>query len=402
MQILAELNKLLFGLDTWTMILCLGVATAMPAFAFAKIWQADRTLRGSPCFSVAFLTGTVVAALFTVVPYTTPATRFVNIVVGDTLFCSMFAWFLTGLEQFFGVRRLARFGWMLVGAAFLAYTYFLVIQDSLLARSLVSNSVNFIFCILIGVELLRHTGRRHLRTLGTLMFCYALLNAVAVLSNLTHPGPNDVQGWMHAKGAQSLSILALLIFITATGQLLFVILNGELVLRLADEATRDVLTGSLNRRGIQRALAAELNRSLRHGSALSIAVADIDFFKQINDSLGHAAGDRVIGSVARTMRDTLRDYDRIGRFGGDEFLILLPNTDAAQAVQVMDRTRELIAQSMTRSGTGRVTLSIGVSACVPGDTAEALLARADRGLYQAKAAGRNRTTLHLEVEVAVS
>lgn len=158
----------------------------------------------------------------------------------------------------------------------------------------------------------------------------------------------------------------------------------------------DPLTGVHNRQGMLRDLNREWTRSLRSGEPCCLALADLDRFKDINDTYGHLAGDRVLLLAARFFRRRLRPYDLVYRFGGEEFLFCLPNTDAPKARRVLDRLRTLMARLPVRLDDGRravVTASIGVAEMRPDTPPEAAIARADRAVYQAKSLGRNRVCL---------
>ena len=163
---------------------------------------------------------------------------------------------------------------------------------------------------------------------------------------------------------------------------------------LRHQATHDYLTGLWNRRMILEELAREVNRASHNSTSLAVAVADIDHFKVINDTHGHAAGDLVLQTTAKRIRGVLRDYDAVGRLGGEEFLLLLPGCDRAEGQEIADRARLAVASAPIDlpSGAITVTLSLGL-ACRKSDApvdASSLVETADRALYRAKANGRNR------------
>lgn len=164
---------------------------------------------------------------------------------------------------------------------------------------------------------------------------------------------------------------------------------------LARLAMLDPLTGLYNRRQFFASSTDELDRAVRFQHPLSALMMDVDHFKQVNDRFGHLVGDQVLGQVAETIRSGLREMDIIGRFGGEEFAVVLPRTDANSGLVVADRIRQSIAEREFSSGSERfhVTVSIGVAdrAAGPGDNLDALLRRADQALYAAKQAGRNKT-----------
>lgn len=163
---------------------------------------------------------------------------------------------------------------------------------------------------------------------------------------------------------------------------------------LRELAVHDPLTGLLNRRACLDSLLAELNRGRRAGNPLCIVMADIDHFKRINDAHGHLTGDEVLCEVARRMQSSLRRYDTIGRFGGEEFLFVLPECSLEEGVKLAERICHLVRSEPAKAQNKSidVSISLGVAVAnqpVPGDL-EVLLGSADAALYRAKEAGRNR------------
>lgn len=157
-------------------------------------------------------------------------------------------------------------------------------------------------------------------------------------------------------------------------------------------ASRDELTRSLNRRALMAALERERSRAERSGAPFSIALIDLDHFKQVNDRYGHAAGDRVLRDFAAAVHDTMRLTDVFGRYGGEEFLVIMVGTPPEQALLAAERIRAATAALDWSAVTpGRqVTLSAGVASFRKGETVVQLLNRADKALYEAKGAGRDR------------
>jgi two-component system cell cycle response regulator len=179
-------------------------------------------------------------------------------------------------------------------------------------------------------------------------------------------------------------------------------LHGELIAAreaLRVQATHDALTGVLNRGAVLDALSRELGRSSRQGTTVGLLLADVDFFKRVNDTFGHAAGDAVLCEVTRRLTEGVRPYDLVGRLGGEEFLLVLPDCDKAETLQSGERLRaRLSAEPVSFEGESiTITVSIGaaVSLLDATATAETLIHAADAALYRAKRSGRDR------VEVAV-
>lgn len=161
---------------------------------------------------------------------------------------------------------------------------------------------------------------------------------------------------------------------------------------LSTALSRDSLTGLLKHADIKEHVAMEVERSLRSGNPASVVMLDLDHFKQVNDQYGHAAGDNVIRSLANLMHQRLRRIDSIGRYGGEEFVAVLPNCTAEQARRIFDEIRQRFAELRFHAGeqTFNVTLSAGISATDGHARASALLEQADQALYAAKHNGRNR------------
>ena len=160
-------------------------------------------------------------------------------------------------------------------------------------------------------------------------------------------------------------------------------------------ALTDALTGIPNKRALDEALARECSRGDRHGDTCTLILCDLDHFKQINDTYGHVVGDHILKAVAQELRKATRNCDELYRFGGEEFAVLLPQTNQEQAYQVAERIREFIATIRVNCGDVDVTTSasLGVAMRLRDESADQWVARADHTLYRAKRTGRNCTRL---------
>lgn len=153
----------------------------------------------------------------------------------------------------------------------------------------------------------------------------------------------------------------------------------------------DALTGLPNRRAMVEELHSEMARARREGSPMAVLMTDLDHFKAVNDTRGHEAGDKVLQALAQALRGALRAYDVCARWGGDEFLVLLPGTDVSGAQDVGAKLRNAIEALAIPAGEGqRLGLSVGVAVLKPDESADELLRRADEAMYIAKNAGRAR------------
>ncbi len=155
------------------------------------------------------------------------------------------------------------------------------------------------------------------------------------------------------------------------------------------QATTDPLTGLLNRRTLEDQVSVLLRRNI----GMAVAYLDLDHFKRLNDTFGHEAGDRALRLFAKTLRDSARKEDLVSRWGGEEFLVVLPEATAAQAARFAERLREELALRVTQSNTPPFTASAGASDSLDADRFEEIVLLADSALLAAKHAGRNRTVL---------
>jgi len=205
-------------------------------------------------------------------------------------------------------------------------------------------------------------------------------------------------------GADHRAVLAALGVAAGAGILLVLLfLSIALVLRRLDRAdleervlavlaTTDSLTGVPNHRALMLAIRTEAERARRYDRPFAVLFLDVDHFKQVNDDHGHAAGDMTLAAFASLVAQTLRSSDTFGRWGGEEFLAILPETDHAAAIDTAERIRTAISQhDFASTGGHRVTCSIGIAVC-PDDAGEftALIAAADRAMYTAKQRGRDQ------------
>lgn len=230
---------------------------------------------------------------------------------------------------------------------------------------------------------------------STPLYSYVALTATILIYNalnvrLYHLEVVD-QRWLEAL-AFSISVSFSVIALSVQQR----VLRREAVLRKKWEirASHDHLTGLVNRGVLMSLLAHEIERFQRFNGSFSIAMLDIDHFKAVNDSYGHVVGDQVLVEFSKRLQTLIRGADVVGRMGGEEFLLLLPDTDAASAHHVLDNLRaKAAAEPFCVGGEElRVTFSAGIAGCFRGATPESLLEEADRNLYYAKQAGRNRVS----------
>ena len=221
-----------------------------------------------------------------------------------------------------------------------------------------------------------------------------ILPLYEILAEPSHVVPNDPLALLDSLLA--LSISALMTIGIQGLRALFLKLERQAE-TLREQAETDALTGLRNRRSMQRDAFREVCRVPRSGTPLTAIMLDLDHFKDTNDRYGHDVGDAVLVAVAQVLRGQLRDIDLSARWGGEEFLLLLPNTDAERAVVVAERLRRSLAEQVVPVASGQlnVTASLGAATLravfpAPQAALAQLIRNADQALYRAKAAGRNR------------
>ncbi|MEC5386192.1 GGDEF domain-containing protein [Uliginosibacterium sp. H3] len=208
----------------------------------------------------------------------------------------------------------------------------------------------------------------------------------------------DLTGWLAALDARhpAWHVLPLVVLMGLSSPLVLVFAWRrwrELDDMMADADT-DGLTGLHNRRKTERLLEREFDRALRYARPLSLVMFDVDHFKRINDSLGHPAGDLVLAGIARRIQRKMRATDHLGRWGGEEFLLICPETDTEGAMQIADRMRRAIRRKAFSSA-GLVTASFGIGSHSGEGNVDVLVQRADQWLYAAKQRGRDCVVSHL-------
>ena len=257
-------------------------------------------------------------------------------------------------------------------------------------------SVLNVILILPGVVVIARHGwhaERSLRTVAVTLALSALALTLRALHAWTHPA--DYTDLLQASLGQGLTFLMAFMCIMGAGFGFVLAVFERVAMQMERLATHDGLTGCLNRSTTDEMLKHELERGRREQQPVAFVLVDLDHFKQINDQHGHRAGDEVLRSFSRTVRERLRASDIFGRTGGEEFGLVLPGTDLSGARRLIEQVRRAVEAMEVRDSRGhalRVTMSAGI-AVAPHDAAiegDRLYGRADRALYEAKHSGRNR------------
>ena len=302
-------------------------------------------------------------------------------------------WFV--VRKPFRYRRL----WIPIGLVLAAYTF------TFLARiSYTGNVINLPFVALCGFSAwtlwrCRRGPFTVVSRVSAATLCGQMGVAAyrAILTNMHYAQPwktviaHDDPRWLY-----SLAAAAFFAACMAMCEMWFLVteLQGE----LARRARTDPLTDALNRRSMEEIALRETARSLRYGNALSMIVVDIDNFKHLNDTRGHAAGDCALQALVRSLTCMLRQQDSLARMGGEEFTILLPDTSGSAALTIAERVRQTVADLEVSFETGpvRMTVCAGVAQLDPAQGWEEMMRRADAAMYEAKRRGRNRVSARSE------
>ena len=371
-------------IDNRTLIGCQILMCSVFALVFLGMKHMYSRLRGAGTFSLAYGIGVLACCLMVA---RGSISDLASVVLANALILAGFALFYCGLVRFYSLNRKTYPLWLLIALASVWLTYYTVFDNRVLPRILIAEAAVFPLRALIAVELFRQaSGRIVPRVFGSLMALYTLIGLTRIPLTLFY---GTSANFMHRDLIQSSVLVLNVIFVCIIGLCFLLMLSGELMDALENQSFEDLVSGALNRRGIEQKLAIELGCAKRSGIAPSVALIDIDHFKTINDTYGHVTGDEALRQVSRAISSNLRNYDFVGRYGGDEFLLILPHTTYQDALRVAERIERTIHSLVPLKAGLSLTLSIGITQAVPFEPSESILARADSALYEAKRAGRN-------------
>ncbi|MDF1485302.1 diguanylate cyclase [Ramlibacter sp. H39-3-26] len=377
--------QLHLGLEARSILLVLAVLSLQMAFVLFALRRSYPHLRSLRAWAAAPLLCGIASALIGLRGMIPDA---ISILAANLLLLTGLWLYYAGSQQMVDLEP-APWRWSVPLAAVVALlAWFTYGRDDFEARAATMAASIAVVCA-------RHAwllARRLQPTLGTRLTFYTALAAIAVKLMLLC----FTFGWWSGYADPAGKTLALTFYFIGSA-ITMPLANLGVILMVTERlrgvfeqlATHDALTGALSRRALLDACAEELERSRRRGHAMALLLLDLDHFKAVNDTYGHQTGDRVLAGFARRVRDTLRIQDRFGRYGGEEFVALLPETDLPAAQVAAERIRQRV--SMPSPSLPRCTVSIGLATLQgPGDGIDAMLARADHALYRAKHSGRNR------------
>jgi len=385
-------------LDTRTLLACdflVGTAFSIILFAMKRSYP---VLRGINTIAISFLLGIPGALLLASLGW---MPRGITIATAYFFVFSSFIFLYRGILRFIGSRRTILIPVVLSCLSLTTLFYFSQVQESNTGRIIAISITIAGVRGLIALELLRKSPSStcpwSMRLFAASM---AFIAAATVECGLTTIFSGSHSSTFDSRPFTTTILFLGLVSVCVTGLFLLWLSSGELIARSRDESLKDSLSGAFNRRGIEAKLEAELKLLQGSRSRLSIALIDVDYFKSINDIQGHAAGDAALKDVAEAISSHLRGRDYLGRYGGDEFLLILPNTPCSIALTVTERLNKAVTTLHLTTGITPLTLSIGITEAVPHDDIVSLLARADKALYKAKSDGRNCRRVFTEADEA--
>ena len=396
-------------LDSHTVLFSYVVSNAICAIVMGMLWRQNRgRFDGVNLWLVHFVLSFVAILLIALRGF---VSDFASIVVSNGLFVGGAMLLNIGLERFIGKPGPQRHNVLVLAVFLMAHWYFAFVAPSLAARNVnLSLAVVAVYAQGAWIILRRVDDSMRLaaRLTAGILIAFVANSVVRGGLNATSPPQEDLfQSHLY----DTLTVMAYQMLHVSLTFSLYLMANRRLLAELERDlqertrlATTDTLTGLANRARFMSRAAQELARTARYGGPLSVLMLDIDHFKVVNDTHGHQAGDHVLESLGRLLREALRDIDLAGRVGGEEFAVLLPQTNLVHAVEAAERLRLKVAAMEVPLEHGlplRITISIGVASHAgDGINLDTLLSQADTALYDAKHAGRDRVCAYGDAPVA--
>jgi diguanylate cyclase (GGDEF)-like protein len=374
-------------LDNRTLIACDLMLAVAFAIIFFALMRAYPDLRGINSVAISFLLW-VPGILLT---FSRGAIRYsLSVIALNCFLLGSFVFLYRGILRFIGSNKSASVAVAISLVSLSILYYYSQIDDKIVPRMVTTTLTVGLLLGLIALEIFHKASScsspKAMRLFAATMLFFAGATVICGVTAILDGA--SLSELLEGNAAGSATLLLSVVSLFVTGLFILFLSSHGLIAASRDESQKDSLSGAFNRRGIEAKLAAELK--LQNGKdKLSVALIDIDHFKSINDIQGHAAGDAALRDVAETISTHLRGRDFLGRYGGDEFLVILPQTPCGVALGVTERLSKALSNLSVSTGSMPLTLSVGLTQAVLEDDAVTLIARADKGLYQAKSDGRN-------------
>ncbi len=373
------------SLDLRSLIVMSGILSLLLAVMLLFLQRSyPRSIRGLGLWAAAHAWAFLSAVLFAGRGF---LPDFITVVVANLVLLTGMVCYHAGVDQFFG-RRPAWGRWMALLLLLLPALYWYALVEPSYNARLILVCLAWAGIFLSMAWQIWRQGPENFSTRFTVVVLLVHIT-VLLLRFFSAWMPLAEEGLLTPTRVQSLYVGSNAVMLLALGMGMILMAGDRLRLEFEHLASYDPLTNVLTRRVFLEACEQELARCRRHGRSMALLLLDIDHFKTVNDTHGHQTGDRVLVDLVARIAALLRRPDQLARFGGEEFVLLLPETSQEEAITVAERILAHVAE--LREGLPPITVSIGVATNRPDeDQIDALLARADRALYKAKAEGRNR------------
>ena len=386
----------MLSLDLRTIFFTNALISVLLAFVMVSFWRTQKTYPGFSLWVISYLMMVMINSLLWMRGY---IPDYISMIGPLTLAVFISVTRLEGIKQFLGHKKFNYYNFIWPALVFLGGSYFLVIQDDVAWR----NMILAIALIVLGIRIVQLLVTETLIKDKSLYYLvaitiiiYMLIYGIRAVDWLGFPNHHSI--FEHSLFNYMCFLLMSLLEISLS--ILFIMLTSQRLAhelqeyqdKLSELASIDSLTGAYNRRNLYEFGELESGISRRYHHHLSVLMMDMDHFKAVNDQYGHAGGDMVLREICSVIQKTLRQTDRMGRLGGEEFGVILPHTDLQEAKLLAERIRRMVESSpiVFEGNVIPVTISIGVAELSTSDqNLEDLIKIADTALYQAKTAGRN-------------
>ena len=370
-----------------TLFVLAALLMGIMAIVFQAVWRFNRDIPGLKAWTLGYAFGFLGCVGFLLRPQA-PGPASVLLAQGGVLAMAYLCW--QGCRAHAGRPPTAQraIWWLMVGWLLLAL-YFTVVQPDLRVRLVLASVGPGVFFLLSVRALWPRDVRAYPARWLTAWVCGAHGVFLLLRPLLFHAGSN------HLEVVSSVVLIESIVVLNMLGFCFLMLVNEHVNVALRRLAETDSLTGVFNHRSFLTVLGKAMSVEVRLNRQLPVMLVDLDHFKQVNDTWGHQAGDEALRHFVAVASTCLRQGDVLGRLGGEEFAVFLPQASGEEALAVAERLRAQVEAHPLQTNRGPVSLSVsvGVAQCLPGEPPEAALGRADQAMYQAKAAGRNRVEI---------
>ncbi|KDR96333.1 diguanylate cyclase (GGDEF) domain-containing protein [Peptoclostridium litorale DSM 5388] len=401
----------MISFDTRTTVLIYTLTNILLSFVVYKTWVQNRKdFEGITYWFSDYILqaiGITLSLMRGVIP------DFASIVIANFFMITGAMLFLFGLGRFveIPIRKLSNYIFLLI--FFMAYYYFGIIRP-LVALRIIIFSCSFIYISIQIIWLVFWKTSENFKNItkstGIIFIMFTAVDVFRIILAFTVPSDRDyflgpLNDTIFVILSQMLTISLTFSIILMINRRLFLEINRHskekesLLLKMRHLATIDGLTGIFNRMKIEETLNNEILEFQEDSNPLSVILIDIDCFKSVNDTYGHSEGDNVLKAISSILKDNIRSTDSLGRWGGEEFLIVMPKTNLQTSYNIAKRLTSIISNHKFVN-VGRVTVSMGISSLCEGDSFGELLINADKALYCAKENGRNRVEVFSDYSVS--